>query len=64
MPTKQQGPGRPPLREEGPATEIVAMRVTPDQKARYYAAAEAYGVPFARWASIVLDRQADQDLAE
>ena len=46
--------GRPPIEE--PETDRVELRVSPERKARYRAAAERAGKGLATWAKAVLDR--------
>lgn len=46
--------GRPPV--ENPSTEQIHVRATPDDKAKYEAAAERRGKTLSGWIKAVLDR--------
>lgn len=41
-------------------TDVVRMRLTPEQRARYVAAAEAIGVTLTEWACEAMDRACER----
>ena len=51
---KKRGPGRP--KTENPANARIGFRITPDQRARYEAAANASNLSLSAWIERVLDR--------
>jgi hypothetical protein len=53
-PAPKRKRGRPPGSGAG-RTDVVRMRLTPEQRARYLAAAEAIGVTLTEWACEAMD---------